>query len=45
MYVNKTGVRRVWNTSMYVNNGEGGEGEKGVEYKYVCEQEGGGGAR
>ena len=30
----------MWNTSMYVN--KGGGGEKGVEYKYVCEQEGGG---
>ena len=31
-------MRKVWNTSMYVN--KGGGGEKGVEYKYVCEQEG-----
>ena len=34
-------VRKVWNTSMYVNK-RGGRGEKGVEYKYVCEQGGGG---
>ena len=37
------GVRKVWNTSMYVNKRGGGRGEKDVEYKYVCEQDGGGG--
>ena len=38
--VNKSGgrVRKVWNTSIYVN--KRGGGEKGVEYKYVCEQGG-----
>ena len=46
MYVNKRGggVRKVWNTSMYVNKtGGGGKGveKTSVEYKYVCEQDGG----
>ena len=39
MYVNKTGVRRGCNASMFVNKSRGTE--KGVECQYECKQEGG----